>query len=220
MPEPEKGAPKPPDGQAPTAPAPSTPPAPKFESRDGAWFIDGHKVVRESDLIAAKESLKQDGEKAQSVHNVAIDKARLDLSEAQTALSASNAKVKELEQARIAGAASQTSDEAAKLKVELESARKEAGESSKVALDLRTKLIVATYPGQVTLEQLATKTPAQLDAFEEALKALATSRGGPGPYATGGAGGGTGPISDMDRARRILDATPIRGSRQAHVGKV
>ena len=76
--------------------------------------------------------------------------------------------------------------------------------------------MVATYPGQVTAEQLASKTPAQLDAFEEALKALATSRGGPGPYATGAGGSGTQPLSDMERARRVLDATAIRGTRTAN----
>jgi len=217
MPEPDNksGAPSPPNGQTPSAPPPGGQ-APKFEVRDNAWFIDGHKVVRESDLIAAKESLQKQVEQAQGVHNAAIDKARLDLSEAQTAIATANAKVKELEQARQSGAAPQNSEEATKLKVDLELARKEAGDSSKLALELRTKLIVATYPGQVTAEQLASKTPAQLDAFEEALKALATSRGGPGPYATGAGGGGAQPLSDMDRARRVLDSTPIRGVRTAN----
>ena len=215
MPEPDgTGASSQPNGQAP----PPTPgdQTPKFEIRDGAWYVGGHKVVRESDLIAAKESLQRQAEQAQGVHNSVIDKARLDLSEAQTSLAAANAKVKELEQARQSGAAPQSTEEAAKLKVELESARKEVGDSSKLALELRTKLIVATYPGQVTAEQLASKTPAQLDAFEEALKALATSRGGPGPYATGAGGSGTQPLSDMERARRVLDATAIRGTRTAN----
>ena len=218
MPEPDNksGAPTQPNGKAPEAapPAPSVP-APKFEVREGKWFIDGHAVVRESDLIAAKESLKRENESAQAVHGAAVDKLRLDLSEAQSASAAANAKVTQLEQARQSGVASQDSAEATRLKTELESAKKSAGEASASALDLRRQLIVSRYPGQVNAEQLKDKTPAQLDAFEEALKALATSRGGPGPYATGGGGSGTAPLSAMERARRILDSTPIRGTRTA-----
>ena len=78
--------------------------------------------------------------------------------------------------------------------------------------EYRKKLIMTTY-NQVTAEQLENKTPEQLDAFEEALKALTISRGGPGPYAIPGSGGGAAPLLPIDRAKALLEATPIRGAR-------
>jgi hypothetical protein len=187
--------------------------APKFDFKDGVMTVDGKKVVYESDLIAAKKGLEKQIEEAQSVHNSAIDKARLDLSATQTQLAAASAKVKELEDASKAGAVS--AEEAAKQKADLEKAKTDAATAATAALDARKKNIALQYPGVVTEEQLKEKTPEQLTALEEALKAVITSKGGgPGNYAIGGGAGGTTPPNDMERARSILARTPYRGYRE------
>ena len=59
-----------------------------------------------------------------------------------------------------------------------------------------------------------------LDSFEEAVKALATSRGGGvGPYAVGSSAGEAAPKSDIERAAAILESTPIRGVSNAAVNQ-
>jgi hypothetical protein len=173
--------------------------------------VDGKKVVFEHELIAAKKNLEQSIESAQTVHNEAIDKAKLDLSQTQTQLAAANAKVKELETARATGATSDA--EVAKQKAALDVAKQSALDATNRVLELRKEKMVLQYNG-VTLEQLKDKTTAQLDALEEALKAIA-SHGGAGPYAVGGGAGGQAPISEDDRARAILAKTPMRGIREA-----
>lgn len=191
----------------------SPPTNPKFEVKDGVMLVDGKKVVHESDLIAAKKSLEHQIESAQAVHNAAIDKAKLDLSEAQTSLAAANARTIELVAAQ-KNAVAVTPADTAKQAKELKDAQDKAADNAKSVLDLRVKNIMLAYPGQVTEEQLKGKTPDQLAAFEEALKAVASGRG-PGPYAIlANAGGGAGPLSDMDRARAVLAATPVRGVRE------
>lgn len=213
------------EGGKPPEPSGGIPPvgdAPKFEVKTEGekqvMTVDGKKVVFESDLIAAKKSLESQMESAQQVHNEAIDKAKTDLSESQTSLATANADVTrltgELEQARKSGGASSEED-VPKLKQDLEAATSRADTATAATLDYRKKLIIATYPGQVTEEQLEDKTPEQLDAFEEALKALAVSRGGIGPYALGGDGGGAEPLSEMDRAKSILNNTAVVGGKAA-----
>ena len=201
---------KPPEAPpaASTTPAPST--TPKFEVlKDGKMTVDGKSVVLESDLIAAKESLKADAEKAQTAHNEAIDKAKLELSGSQTAVAAANAKIQELEKARDSGAASE--EDVAKVKQDLEAATGRAETAENRSLELRRAILALQY--QIPAEQLQDKNMEQLDSFEEALKALATTRGGAGPYAIGGGAGGEAPKTPMDRAAAILDSTPVRGVR-------
>ena len=210
------------DGTTTTPPPSGAPPpdtTPKLEVKTEGdrqvLFVDGKKVVYEHELIAAKKSLEQQMETAQTVHNDAIDKAKLDSSDALSKVAVANAEVtrltKDIEDARSAGGTTSPED-VSKLKQDLEAATSRADTADVSVLDTRKKLILVTYPGQVTEEQLKEKTPAQLDAFEEALKALATSRGGPGPYAVGGGTGSTEPMSEMDRAKSILDRTPALGA--------
>jgi hypothetical protein len=201
--------------QTPAGTPAAAPVAQKFEVKDGAMFVDGKKVTYESDLIATKKSLEQRLEQAQTVHNTAIDKAKIDLSEAQSKLAATNAKVQELETAQKKAVAASPEDAAKQAKA-IQDAQTAATQAKQETLSLRIKNITLAYPGQVTEEQLKSKTPEQLAAFEEALKAVASSRGGLGPYATlgGGAGGGTGPLTEMDRAKALLAQTPYRGVRE------
>ncbi len=190
-------------------PPPSNDKAPKLEVKDGGMLVGGRKVVYESDLIAAKESLSGANDKAQVVHNDAIDKAKLSLSEAQQQLAASNAKNKELTDAQGKGAISE--DEVARIKQETVTAKSSAESSGNKVLELRRANIVLKY--QMPAEQLEGKTLEQLDSFEEAIKTVAGIRGGVGPYAFGGGGGDVVPRTETERALALIEATPIRGTR-------
>lgn len=187
---------------------------PKVEVKDGAILIDGKKHVKESDLIAAKESLQRQMDEAQQTHNDAIDKLSLGVSEANQKLAQANAA---LEEAKVARATGDTSDEeVSRIKQEAEDAKTSATNATTTALDYRRKFIMSAYNIPADSEQgqkLLEKDMTQLDSFEEALKALSTSRGGPGNYVVGGGGGGATPRTEMERASELIANTPIRGVR-------
>lgn len=211
-----KGAPGQPEPTTPATPAEppkaTTPETlPKFEFKEGVVLVDGRKYVKESDLIAAKESLTKRLDEAQAVHTEAVDKLSLDLSAAQTEVAKANAKVQEAEQARKSGAIS--TEELAKVKQEAEAAKTAASTASVRILQLRREKIIIQSAGTITEDMLKDKTEQQLDSFEEALKVVAQSRGGPGNYAVGGGGGSATPATPMDRARALINSTPYRGIR-------
>jgi DNA repair exonuclease SbcCD ATPase subunit len=186
---------------------------PKVELKDGAILVDGKKMVAESDLIAAKRSLEGQLEKAQTAHNEAIDTAKLELSSAQQKVANLNAELTKAKEASKTGAIPDT--EIARIKTELADAKTLVGtlkvESDK-ALDYRRALLVIQY--NIPADNIANKTMKELDSFEEALKALATSRGsGPGNYAAGGGGGQPHTMTNQERAAKILADTPMRGVR-------
>ena len=176
-------------------------------------MVGGRKVVYETDLIAAKRSLEGKLEQQQAVHVEAIDKAQLEKSEALQSVAQLNAKMQELEQARQSGVVSE--EDITRLKQELEAAKNGQETASNALLELRRANIVLASGGNVTAEQLKDKNPIQLDAFEEAVKVVNSSRGSAGSYATGGGSGSATPETPMERARRTLDNTPIRGTRTA-----
>ena len=194
------------------APPPVT--APKVELKDGATFVDGKKMVAESDLIAAKRSLETAAEKAQTAHSEAIDAKSLELSAAQTALADSNAKLTEAQEAQGKGAT--PDEEVARIKQEREDALTKVETLSTdagKALELKRALLVLQY--SVSADSLVDKTMQQLDSFEEAAKALTTSRGGgPGNYAIGGGAGGATPQTNLERAKQVLAVTDVRGVRE------
>ena len=196
---------------------PANPPAQsKVEVKDGVVLVDGKKYVKESELIASKESLAKQLETAQSVHNEAVDKLKLEVSQAQQSVAQANAALEEAKKARSAGDIS--ADEMSKIKKEAEDAKTGLTAANASALNYRRQYILTAYgisPTSDIGKNLMEKSMAQLDSFEEALKALNTSRGGPGNYAFGGGGGGTSPISDMDKAKALIAATPYRGVRNA-----
>jgi hypothetical protein len=56
----------------------------------------------------------------------------------------------------------------------------------------------------------------ELDSLEEALKVVSASRGsGPGNYALGGGGGQPHTMTPQERAAKVINATPVRGTREA-----
>jgi len=197
--------------------APST--TPTMEYKDGAVFADGKKMVKESDLMALKQSSESAAEKAQTVHNEAVDTVRLELSTEQQKVADSNAKLKEAQDAQGKGAT--TDEEVAGIKQErdnalakVETLTVEAGK----ALELKKALLIAQYPG-VTVEKLADKTMQQLDSFEEALKAVSSVKGGGiGAYATGGGLGNVAPPTDYDRRKAALESAAV-GTRTAEPTK-
>lgn len=192
----------------------STKQEPKFEVRDGAYFVDGRKMVKESDLIAAKQSLESALEKAQATHNEAMDSARLELSDAQKQVADLNAKLSEAKEAQTQGAT--TSEEVARIRQERDEALSKVetlSTDANKALELRRALLLTQYPG-LTAESLAEKDMKSLDSLEEALKAVTASRGGGlGNYAVGAGGTGTTQLSDEERAKQVIAATPVRGVR-------
>jgi len=201
------------DPGAASSPEPSTPPTPKVEIKDGATFVevDGKmvKMVRESDLIAAKQSLESKLESQQAAHSQAIDNAQLELSAERQKVADLNAKLKEAQEA--SGQGAMTDEEVARIKQERDNAVKSVetltAQAGK-ALELRKALLVAKYPG-VTAEHLADKTMEQLDSFEEALKAVSQVKGGIGPYAVGGGLGQAQPMSDEERRRQALASATV-----------
>src|SRR3990172_1229620 len=187
---------------------------PKVEVKEGKTFIDGKAYVVESDLLAAKKSLEKQLETATTTHATALDAARLSQSDAETQLATANAELIKLRDAQSKGAAS--TEEVVKAKQEAADAKKLVEETNKSSLELRRQVILATYPG-LGLEQIKDKTPAELTAFEEALKAVGASKNGLGAYAFGGGGSGAQPVSAIDRAKLALASTPVRGVRAAEI---
>lgn len=199
------------DGDGGTAPV-----LPKVEVKEGATFLDGKKVVFESDLIAAKNSLEGQLKTQQTAHETAIDTAKLETSEAQKQIATLNAKITENEQAREAGAV--TIEEAAKVKQELETAKSSIETLTSSSLEHRRALLILKYG--VTEDTIKEKNGTQLDALEEALKAVsAAGRGGTGPYALGGGTGDALPETNIERAAKVLANTPVRGVRNADAQK-
>jgi len=194
-----------------TGQAPATP---SVEIRDGATYLDGKKMVPESDLIATKKGLEKQLETAQANHTQAIDAKMLELSGEQQKAADLNAQLQEaIKNAPGEGA---TSEEVARIKTELteannlvETLKADAGK----ALELRRALMALQY--NVSVESLADKDMQALDSFEEALKVVTTSRGrGPGNYAVGGGGTEAAPMTDLDRAKQLIASTPQRGVRE------
>lgn len=188
---------------------------PKAELKDGSILVDGKKMVAESDLIAAKRSLESKLEQEHTAHTTAIDTAKLELSAAQQQVADLNAKLTGAKQASKAGAI--PDEEVARIKQERDDAKNlvvtlqtDVGK----ALEYRRALLAMQYPGVV--DKLVNKTMKELDSLEEALKALSTSRGsGPGNYALGGGGGQPHTMTPQERAAKVINATPVRGVRNA-----
>lgn len=201
-------------GQGSPDPAAALPP--KVEFREGAVYMEvggkSVKMVKESDLIAAKQSLETKLDTQQTAHSQAIDAKELELSDLRKQNATLNAKIKEAPTAPGGGAISD--EELARIKSENETVKNSLATVNNQLLELRRANIILASGGTVTQEQLADKTLEQLDSFEEALKALATTRGGPGRYAVGGGGGAAVPQTDMQRATQILATTPVRGVRE------
>lgn len=183
---------------------------PKLEIKDGKTLIDGKSYVRESDLMAAKESLTKQMTEAEQAHKAAIDKASLEISAFQAEVAKANAKVTEAIEARNSGAIS--AEELAKVKAERDTVIKERDELKAGSLEYRRKVLVMAG---LSADQVKDRDATQLQALEEALQVLQKSGiRGPGNYATTPTGGAASPVAPIDRARQLLNNTPYRGTRE------
>lgn len=183
------------------------------QATDSKMLIDGKKVVFEHDLIAAKESWRKQSDEQQRVHNEAIDKAKVELSATQTQVAELNAKVTTLTQQMGAASKANETEEVARLKKERDEAVNQVKTLAEQNTSNRAKLLAESY--KIPAESLSNKSPTELDAIESALKALKPILGGAGNYAISGGAGSAVPESPMERAKKLLAATPIRGMRNA-----
>ena len=112
--------------------------------------------------------------------------------------------------ARTTGAEAQDTEATARAKQDVDAAISRAETAEAKSLELHRANLVIKY--QIPLEQLADKNMEQLVSFEEALKAIAASRGsGPGNYAVGSGSGSTVPQTPIERASAVIASTPVRG---------
>lgn len=174
---------------------------------DGRMTYDGRKLVFESDLIAAKESvqkqLKDEQERSQST----VDGLKMNLSSVQKEHATASARIHELEEALNKGAASV--DEAAGLKKQLEDAQAaNQGLSTRLSEAMKSKLNIRYG---IPTEKLEGKTLAELESVESALGILPAPSGGLGNYAVGGSSEGSQPLNNTERALRAINSTPQRG---------
>lgn len=190
-------------------------------NKDGSFTINGAdgevRLVKEADLLAVKGSGAQSLKDVEDAHKAAVKELegshKTALSEAGTKHSESHqevlrlqARIETLEEEGKSGATS--AEELTKVKQELETAQKAVGDSETKVLEYRRQAIVTGF--NVPADTIKDKTSEQLDAFEEALKAIGSK--GTGNYATAPGGGGA-PIEELplDRARRILADAEAKG---------
>ena len=201
-----------------TTPDPtSTPPeGQQLVEKDGKMFLGDREVVWAADLIGAKKGLETRLSQSETAHTEAMDRATKNLSESQkevAVLTVENRTLKETgtKQAGETGAVTPTTEvtpvttpttpapeATAVIPADTEAATK---------LLARTKEVLQLSHG-LKPEQLEGKTQLELDALETAAKALATARGGAsgvGNYALGGGVGGSEPMTQMERARAVVE---------------
>jgi len=177
------------------------------DNKDGTYTVttpEGEvKTVKESDLLAikgSKEGLELKVTELVTGHMTEVEGVKTQLSDAQQAQYAAEAKVKELEVKVAEGAGS--SEELARVKQELEQAQRTAEEAVNQSLESRRQLISGTYG--IPIETVKDKTKEQLDAYEEALKTVSTAKGAGNLAIGGGGGGAVAAEKPLDRAARIL----------------
>ena len=183
----------------------------KLEVKEDVMSVDGKKIVFESDLIAAKKKLEGQINDAQKVHEEAVDKVKLEADEVRKISAQATARVKELEDAHAKGVISE--EEVTKARKEADDAKANVLKANVDTAKYRRELIAKTY--DVPIDQVPDE-PTKLEAFENAIKALAQAKGGgPGKYATAGGGTSQTPQTDLERRLALINATPQRGVRKA-----
>ena len=143
------------------------------------------KMVPESDVMAVKEGARKELEGTKTAHTAEMNIAKGEMSTAQNKLYAAEARVTELE-----GKLTETTnsaEELAKVKGDLVTAQGAVKGLEDKALEYRRRDLVTTYG--IPADTVNEKTIAQLDSYEEALKAVHTAKG-VGNYAIGSGGGG------------------------------
>ena len=168
-------------------------------NKDGTIAIkdsEGNEVryAKESDLLAVKgsqEAAEKRAKEAEGSKEAEVKAATNNLESTRQEVLKAEAKVSSLEDKVKDGAGS--TEELAKVKQELEDAKKGGEELTTKALEYRRQVIISTYG--IPADTVKDKTMEELDYYEEALKAVIATKG-IGNYAIGGGGGGaTTPLS-------------------------
>ena len=163
------------------------------DEKDGALIIKGEdgaelRYVKESDLLAVKgsrDTIEKTAKEAEAALVTASTETAGKVEAERQKVLLAEAKVSTLEEQIKAGGASAT--ELAQAKQDLVTAKSSGEELGNKFLELRRSVVVATY--NIPVATVASKSLAELDVFEEALKAVIGSKG-VGNYAIGGGGGG------------------------------
>lgn len=167
------------------------------------------RLVKESDLLAVKggaAAVEKRLKEIEETHKTELDSANAKVSDTSNRLLVAEAAKEKLEEQLKQSATS--AEDVAGIKKKLEEADKTVAALSQKVLESRRQLIITTF--SIPAETVANKTLEQLDAYEEALKAVASARK-VGPYALAGGGGGGAPESPMDRAKRIIAEAEAKG---------
>jgi len=189
-------------------------------NKDGTLSVkdsEGKEVryAKESDLLAVKgsaEAAEKNAKLSQEEISKALEASKAEAATANTQFAETNQKLLQAEaQAQTlkeeveknAGSAV----ELATAKKALEDANKSVEELNTKALEYRKNIIVATFG--VSADTVKDKTMEQLDYFEEALKAVATTKG-VGNLALGGGGTGATPETPIERAKATIAAAMER----------
>lgn len=185
-------------------------------NKDGTISVkdsDGNEVryAKESDLLAVKGSAEdiktkaaevtKSAEEAQKANKAEIETANASLGTSRQDLLKAEVKITTLEEQVKEGAGS--TEELAKAKAELETAKTSGAELTAKTLEYRRQIIVSTYG--IPADTVKEKSMEELDHYEEALKAVIATKG-IGNFATGGGTGGSTPIAPLDRAKATLEA--------------
>jgi len=166
----------------------------------------GVKMIPETDLLAAKKDWEGKVEAATKE----ADAHKTKLSEVQQQFLQASAKLEELEAKQ--GTVTATAEEVTAAKQEAEAAKGQLTEANAKLLEARRTLVAQQYG--VPVDTLKEKNLEELGHFEEALKAVATTRG-IGNYATGGVGVTPAPKTNFERAKEVVEAAPTQGVRNA-----
>jgi len=179
------------------------------DEKDGALVVkgaDGAAVrwVKESDLLAVKggkESFEKEAKSAKEAHATAVAEATTKLeAERQKALGA-EARAASLEEKLHAHEGSAA--ELARVKADLEAAKKSSETQGSRYLDLRKAVLVSTYGiPKATVEK---KTLAELDVYEDVLKSVIGDKAA-GNFAVGGGTGGANPLANRKPMDLAVDA--------------
>ena len=134
------------------------------------------RYAKEADLLAVKGSSKaaeeratavaKQAEEAQTANKAEIETANTKYGEAHNQLLQAEAKVTSLEEKVASGTSS--AEELAKVKQDLETAKRSGEGLTTKALEYRRLIIVATYG--IPADAVKEKTMEQLDNYEEALR--------------------------------------------------
>lgn len=162
-------------------------------NKDGTIAIkdsEGNEVryAKESDLLAVKgsqEAAEKRAKEAEGTKEAEVKAATDNLESTRQEVLKAEAKITSLEEKVKEGAGS--TEELAKVKQDLETAKKGGEELTGKALEYRRQVIISTYG--IPADTVNEKTMEELDYYEEALKAVIATKG-IGNYAIGGGGGG------------------------------